>query len=396
MRVLLIGQSTASQNGCWLVHSGAWTRPADFTTGYGAAGSYFFSTGGTVNAATGWVCSNASGSDVVDTNSLAFILFSNATQGPSGATGATGPAGSANATGTTGTLAKFTGTNSLGDSSIHENTGRVGVGTTAPGNQLSIVGTGDVIPTLGANGGKFALLNDGGAGNYGLLFGVQGTGISFIQAQRSDGTATAYSILMQPNGGYVGFGTTAPTANVDTPTLRVRTGAHTGFIAESDDSGNLTWTDPSLVTAKTGTHRAQKYHIQLARVLSETPTIIAFPESVWKGDTVIPNSATWYTMATITIRSQWMDSVSNSMRERIQKQLIYNLRVGGTWALQGGLEMIQDLNSGSGSAGYFCNVLLTGTNNGTIQISVYQSPAAANASDVVLFIDIDSGGNYAS
>lgn len=87
----------------------------------------------------------------------------------------------------------------------------VGIGTTSPGNKLSIVtpsGADDILPALGANAGKLSLLNNNGL--YGLLQGVLGTGNSFIQSQRVDGTATAYSLLLNPNGGNVGIGTTSP------------------------------------------------------------------------------------------------------------------------------------------------------------------------------------------
>jgi hypothetical protein len=92
--------------------------------------------------------------------------------------------------------------------------GNVGVGTTNPGNKLSVVTAGqDSIPALGANGGKLSLLNDNGA--YGLLAGVVSNGNGFIQAQRTDATATAYKLLLQPNGGNVGIGNTDPNGTLD-------------------------------------------------------------------------------------------------------------------------------------------------------------------------------------
>ncbi len=103
-----------------------------------------------------------------------------------------------------------------GDGSIGNNprliidtTGKVGIGTTSPGNNLSISGTNPAnIPALGANGGQFGFFN--GGFSYGLLGGVLDTGNSYLQAQRIDGTATAYNLLLQANGGNVGIGTTGP------------------------------------------------------------------------------------------------------------------------------------------------------------------------------------------
>ena len=80
MRVLLTAQTTASQNGIWLVHSGAWTRPTDFSTGASAAGSFTFveapPTGSNIWGGTGWVCTAPPGSDVIGTNNLPFTQFS--------------------------------------------------------------------------------------------------------------------------------------------------------------------------------------------------------------------------------------------------------------------------------------------------------------------------------
>jgi len=71
-RVLLTGQSTASENGIWVVKAGAWARPEDFATGSSAAGALVFIQEGTIHASELWACTTLSGSDVVGTNTLAF------------------------------------------------------------------------------------------------------------------------------------------------------------------------------------------------------------------------------------------------------------------------------------------------------------------------------------
>ena len=62
------------------------------------------------------------------------------------------------------------------------------------------------IPTLGS-GGHAAQL---GSSSYGTLFGTLGNGKGYIQQGRVDGTATAYDLLLQPNGGNVGIGVDNP------------------------------------------------------------------------------------------------------------------------------------------------------------------------------------------
>jgi hypothetical protein len=78
MRVLLIAQTSAINNGPWLVHSGAWTRPADFAAGSHAAGAFMFVSGGSTWINSSWVCNSPGGSDVVGTNTLTFTEFANA------------------------------------------------------------------------------------------------------------------------------------------------------------------------------------------------------------------------------------------------------------------------------------------------------------------------------
>ena len=77
-RVLLTGQTTASENGIWIVRTGTWERPTDFKAGTSVAGAFCFVEEGTSYADSGWVCTSNGGSDVVGTNGLSFTQFSGA------------------------------------------------------------------------------------------------------------------------------------------------------------------------------------------------------------------------------------------------------------------------------------------------------------------------------
>lgn len=99
---------------------------------------------------------------------------------------------------------------------IIKNNGNVGIGVPNPSQKLSISGPDDTLPTLGSPSGKLGIFN-GTSGNpiYGMLYGVLGSGPSYIQSQRVDGIAVAYDLLLQPNGGNVGIGTTSPSYKLD-------------------------------------------------------------------------------------------------------------------------------------------------------------------------------------
>jgi hypothetical protein len=110
-----------------------------------------------------------------------------------------------------------------GDISFYDDTGTsqalfwdagaesLGIGTTSPDAPLRVVATAaSSIPALGAASSHAAI----GAGGFGTMFGTKSTGVGYIQQQRFDGTATAYNLLLQPNGGKVGIGTDSPSAKL--------------------------------------------------------------------------------------------------------------------------------------------------------------------------------------
>jgi len=78
-RVLVKDQSTASQNGIYVVGSSP-SRAVDLAAGADAAGMFTFIEQGTVNADNGFVCTSNKGSAVVGTNNLTYAQFSGAGQ----------------------------------------------------------------------------------------------------------------------------------------------------------------------------------------------------------------------------------------------------------------------------------------------------------------------------
>ena len=79
-RVLVKDQTTGSQNGIYLCASGAWTRSTDADTAAELTGGMFaFVEEGTVNADSGWICTN-NGTIVLATTALTFVQFSGAGQ----------------------------------------------------------------------------------------------------------------------------------------------------------------------------------------------------------------------------------------------------------------------------------------------------------------------------
>jgi hypothetical protein len=89
--------------------------------------------------------------------------------------------------------------------------GNVGIGTASPAVTLDVMesAVNSNVMTLGTASGMFSIRAS--TRSYGLFAGVKyATGDAWMQVGRSDGTPTAYNLLLQPSGGNVGIGTTSP------------------------------------------------------------------------------------------------------------------------------------------------------------------------------------------
>lgn len=74
-RVLVKNQSTASQNGIYVVASGAWSRATDMDAWAEVPAAFTFIEQGTTQASTGWVCSSTAGGTLGST-AITFTQFS--------------------------------------------------------------------------------------------------------------------------------------------------------------------------------------------------------------------------------------------------------------------------------------------------------------------------------
>jgi hypothetical protein len=98
--------------------------------------------------------------------------------------------------------------------------GNTAFGAGTPNSRLGVFKTPiTTIPALGAPSEHLSI----GVPQYGMMISTNSAGYGYIQQQRFDGTATAYNLLLQPNGGNVGIGTTTPVSKLtikqDTDTI---------------------------------------------------------------------------------------------------------------------------------------------------------------------------------
>lgn len=162
-RVLVKDQSTASQNGIYVVAASAWSRATDADAWSELPGAFAFVEKGTINGDTGWVCTVDAGG-TLGTSAVSFVQFSGA--------GAYLPGNGLDLSGNTFSVKLDGSSLSISGSGLRLNSSYAGQ------TSISTVGT---ITTGTWNGTTIAVAN-GGTGATSLTGYVKGTGTSAFTA----------------------------------------------------------------------------------------------------------------------------------------------------------------------------------------------------------------------
>ena len=137
--------------------------------------------------------------------------------------------------------------------------GDVNIGSAGATSALAIYGgkNASSYPTLGQFSGGFRLANIDG--QYGLDAGVNTDGNTWLQAGRSDGTATAYNLVLNPAGGNVLIGANS-TSN---ERVQIYTGGNRSALSISGNSGSNVLSDFSINRSSSNSGVGQSASIQL-------------------------------------------------------------------------------------------------------------------------------------
>lgn len=197
-RVLVFNQTTASQNGIYIVNAGAWTRSTDFATGTTSAitlGVYVYVEAGTVNGTSGFIlsASNAASPSTsinIGTDNITFTKFAGATIH------------------TFSTGLRTNGTSiSVGNFTLNSLLIGAGAGADAtilaPGSQYNVlVGGVSGVPTWGT----INLASSAAVGSSILPIANGGTGASSVSAARTAlGVPTKYTTTITGDGTTTAF-----------------------------------------------------------------------------------------------------------------------------------------------------------------------------------------------
>ena len=118
--------------------------------------------------------------------------------------------GGVNAYGSKVVFGRATSTGVNTDLVISSTTGFVGIGTTTVKAQFQVSQTESgtpTIPALGTINNYVGIYFTNVGGLYGLIGGALNSGSYYMQVQRTDASATAYNLMLQPNGGNLLVGT---------------------------------------------------------------------------------------------------------------------------------------------------------------------------------------------
>ena len=146
---------------------------------------------------------------------------SSGSSGTSGSSGSSGTSGSSvSVSGTTGYIVKFNSASTIENTAtpIFESGSCVGIGLTAPDLRLHIEAANAYPASSGTTPTGFLTLRAKTAGGtHGMYMGVSNASPygSWIQCSDSTNLAANYPLLLNPNGGNVGIGTTSPLSTLN-------------------------------------------------------------------------------------------------------------------------------------------------------------------------------------
>lgn len=158
-----------------------------------------------------------------------------------------------------------------------DSSGNVGIGGASPiAPKVRFQATSaaqNPVPTLGVASGTAYITNSDTA--FGLLTGVTSAGPAWMQVQRTDATATAYDLLLQPSGGNVGIGASAAATKLTvngamalaSPTT---VNAATYTVLVGDSSLIFTTTNNVLTLPAAGTYPGRILHVKNVTATSVT------------------------------------------------------------------------------------------------------------------------------
>lgn len=229
-RVLVKNQTTAAQNGIYIVAAGAWTRAPDMNVWTEVPGTYVFAEKGNTLADTGWVCT-ADAVGTLDTTAIPWIQFA-------GAGTYTGNApitvsGTAISLASSGVTAGTYGSETAIPTITVDTYGRI---TSANTSGITI-GTGTLGVSIGASGATNTTVTWGTSSG----FNANSTTNSTYDLKVGPALTALAALMTTAGAGFIKRGATADTYTIDTNTYL------TGTKVDS-----ITATSPIVASAATG------------------------------------------------------------------------------------------------------------------------------------------------
>jgi hypothetical protein len=129
-----------------------------------------------------------------------------------------------------------------------DTSGNIGMGTASPSANLQLSGFGSGLPASSgsAQRGGFRIAN---SSNIGFDFGTVAAGQAWIQVSDVNNYASNFPLLLNPNGGNVGIGTSSPVAKLSIPTNTTNSQISTGSIEIQSYDVNNAWVADNLYYA---------------------------------------------------------------------------------------------------------------------------------------------------